>query len=292
MTRLRRRWGRAIAQPKVSPWRRSLHLRRVPSGVWPRRLRGPGCCARSSKSDWSWLQNRPTRRPAGRLRSTPPRRPSNPKSNLGWRWPAAAGGRGQVRRGLLPPAPGGRSLRWPRGLTDHSATGQASPDPRGGADGGDRLGSGGDHALKARPSGQRWGYVKAHGCPQEAKRLVGCWQEKLAPPSISPEAYDLVIDPSHLWLTIHESAAHGSEAGPRASGSRPAPTPTPTGCSRPDLIGAGEWAGGASPALAGSSRSPASAALACAGPHPASVGVGETAPEARQKRQSLAGAWM
>jgi TldD protein len=35
--------------------------------------------------------------------------------------------------------------------------------------------------------------------------------EKLAAPSVEAGVYDLVIDPSNLWLTIHESIGHATE---------------------------------------------------------------------------------
>ncbi len=63
----------------------------------------------------------------------------------------------------------------------------------------------------ARPVGRGWEYVEAHGFPTEAVEMVSWLEEKLASPSVSPGAYDLVIDPSNLWLTIHESVAHGTE---------------------------------------------------------------------------------
>ncbi|MFT4247998.1 MAG: TldD/PmbA family protein [Pseudomonas sp.] len=36
-------------------------------------------------------------------------------------------------------------------------------------------------------------------------------QEKLKAPSVKPGKYDLVLDPSHTWLTIHESIGHPLE---------------------------------------------------------------------------------
>ncbi|MGA7173250.1 MAG: TldD/PmbA family protein, partial [Candidatus Dormiibacterota bacterium] len=63
----------------------------------------------------------------------------------------------------------------------------------------------------ARPVGRGWEYVEAHGFPTEAAEMVGWLEEKLSSPSVSPGPYDLVIDPSNLWLTIHESVAHGTE---------------------------------------------------------------------------------
>jgi TldD protein len=63
----------------------------------------------------------------------------------------------------------------------------------------------------AKPVGRGWEYVERHGFPAEAEEMVGWLAEKLASPSVAPGAYDLVIDPSNLWLTIHESVAHGTE---------------------------------------------------------------------------------
>ncbi|MQA84619.1 MAG: TldD/PmbA family protein [Streptosporangiales bacterium] len=35
--------------------------------------------------------------------------------------------------------------------------------------------------------------------------------EKMASPSVEPGSYDLIVDPSNLWLTIHESIGHATE---------------------------------------------------------------------------------
>jgi TldD protein len=35
--------------------------------------------------------------------------------------------------------------------------------------------------------------------------------EKITAKSVDPGKYDLVLDPSHLWLTIHESVGHPTE---------------------------------------------------------------------------------
>ena len=61
------------------------------------------------------------------------------------------------------------------------------------------------------PVGRGWEYVEAYGFEREAPQLVEWLREKLASPSVSPGPADLVIDPSNLWLTIHESVAHGTE---------------------------------------------------------------------------------
>jgi TldD protein len=47
--------------------------------------------------------------------------------------------------------------------------------------------------------------------PGELAALPGLLAEKLAAPSVTAGRYDLVIDPSNLWLTIHESIGHATE---------------------------------------------------------------------------------
>lgn len=45
----------------------------------------------------------------------------------------------------------------------------------------------------------------------EVERIPEWLTEKLASPGIEPGRYDLVIDPTNLWLTIHESIGHATE---------------------------------------------------------------------------------
>jgi TldD protein len=45
----------------------------------------------------------------------------------------------------------------------------------------------------------------------ELARIPELLAEKLAAPSVEPGAYDVVVDPSNLWLTIHESIGHATE---------------------------------------------------------------------------------
>jgi TldD protein len=63
----------------------------------------------------------------------------------------------------------------------------------------------------AMPMGTGWEYMEGHGFQDEVGLLVEWLKEKLVAPSVSPGAYDLVIDPTNLWLTIHESVAHATE---------------------------------------------------------------------------------
>jgi TldD protein len=46
---------------------------------------------------------------------------------------------------------------------------------------------------------------------EELARIPGWLAEKMAAPSVEAGTYDLVIDPTNLWLTIHESIGHATE---------------------------------------------------------------------------------
>ncbi|HLI53345.1 MAG TPA: TldD/PmbA family protein [Acidimicrobiales bacterium] len=65
----------------------------------------------------------------------------------------------------------------------------------------------------APPAGRGWEYVQGAGWDWdgELERLPELLAEKMAAPSVEPGSYDVVIDPSNLWLTIHESIGHATE---------------------------------------------------------------------------------
>ena len=65
----------------------------------------------------------------------------------------------------------------------------------------------------APPAGRGWEYVGGEGWDWDGElgRLGDLLAEKLAAPSVGAGTYDLVIDPSNLWLTIHESIGHATE---------------------------------------------------------------------------------
>jgi TldD protein len=65
----------------------------------------------------------------------------------------------------------------------------------------------------APPVGRGWEYLTGTGWDwqRELDELPGHLAEKLAAPSVEPGSYDLVVDPSNLWLTIHESIGHATE---------------------------------------------------------------------------------
>jgi TldD protein len=65
----------------------------------------------------------------------------------------------------------------------------------------------------APPVGRGWEYLLGDGWDWESEvaALAGLAIEKLSAPSIEAGRYDLVIDPTNLWLTIHESIGHATE---------------------------------------------------------------------------------
>ena len=65
----------------------------------------------------------------------------------------------------------------------------------------------------APPVGRGWEYLDGTGWDWDAEldQLPGWLAEKMAAPSVEPGRYDLVIDPTNLWLTIHESIGHATE---------------------------------------------------------------------------------
>ena len=63
----------------------------------------------------------------------------------------------------------------------------------------------------AAPRGAGWEYVAGLRLVEEAREAAPQAREKLAAKRIAPGRYDLVIDGTNLWLTIHESVGHATE---------------------------------------------------------------------------------
>ncbi len=65
----------------------------------------------------------------------------------------------------------------------------------------------------APPAGRGWEYVTGAGWDWDGElaRLGDLLAEKMAAPTVAAGTYDLVIDPTNLWLTIHESVGHATE---------------------------------------------------------------------------------
>ena len=65
----------------------------------------------------------------------------------------------------------------------------------------------------APPVGRGWEYLAGTGWDWDAEltAIPELLAEKMAAPSVDAGTMDLVIDPSNLWLTIHESIGHATE---------------------------------------------------------------------------------
>ncbi len=76
----------------------------------------------------------------------------------------------------------------------------------------------GDHGFEsmrtlAQPAGYGWEWMRndLYDWDREIAELPSLLAEKVVAPSVEAGRYDLLIDPSNLWLTIHESIGHATE---------------------------------------------------------------------------------
>ncbi len=65
----------------------------------------------------------------------------------------------------------------------------------------------------APPAGRGWEYLTGTGWDWDAElaQIPELLAEKMTAPTLETGSYDVVIDPSNLWLTIHESIGHATE---------------------------------------------------------------------------------
>src|SRR3954470_8265447 len=83
------------------------------------------------------------------------------------------------------------------------------------------------------PRGMGWEYVESLKMPVNAERWASLAVEKLKAKSVEAGQWDLILEPTNLWLTIHESIGHATErdtprppsALPPAAGQPPTPPP-------------------------------------------------------------------
>ena len=66
-------------------------------------------------------------------------------------------------------------------------------------------------SFQVNPVTAGWEHVEASGMLQRAEQLANDAVEHLSAPSVEPGPKDLVLMPSHLGLTIHESIGHSTE---------------------------------------------------------------------------------
>jgi TldD protein len=65
--------------------------------------------------------------------------------------------------------------------------------------------------AEVTPAQGGWEYVTGSSLKKDARRLAEDAVEKLRAPSVDPGKKDLILMPSNLWLTIHESVGHPTE---------------------------------------------------------------------------------
>jgi TldD protein len=51
-------------------------------------------------------------------------------------------------------------------------------------------------------------YNKSYDIIEDATMAAQQAKQMIAAKSVEPGKYDMVLEPSHLWLTIHESVGH------------------------------------------------------------------------------------
>ncbi len=61
------------------------------------------------------------------------------------------------------------------------------------------------------PRGSGWEYIESLNMPGNAERWGSLAAEKLTARSVDVGRYDLILHPTNLWLTIHESIGHPTE---------------------------------------------------------------------------------
>jgi TldD protein len=61
------------------------------------------------------------------------------------------------------------------------------------------------------PRGSGWEYIESLNMPGNAEKWASLAAEKLTARSVEVGRYDLILDPTNLWLTIHESIGHPTE---------------------------------------------------------------------------------
>jgi TldD protein len=67
------------------------------------------------------------------------------------------------------------------------------------------------YSEELAPRGQGWEYIESLNMPGNAERWASLAAEKLTARPVAVGRYDLILDPTNLWLTIHESIGHPTE---------------------------------------------------------------------------------
>ena len=75
------------------------------------------------------------------------------------------------------------------------------------------VGAGGfqQYTEELAPRGEGWEYVQSLDLAGNSAKWAALAVEKVGAKSVEPGRYDLILDPTNLWLTIHESIGHPTE---------------------------------------------------------------------------------
>ena len=65
------------------------------------------------------------------------------------------------------------------------------------------------HPIAGRQGG--WEYVETAPLVADARHIAELAVEKLKAPSVTPGKRDLILEPTNMWLTIHETIGHSTE---------------------------------------------------------------------------------
>ena len=67
------------------------------------------------------------------------------------------------------------------------------------------------YSEELAPRGEGWEYIEGLDLPGNAERWASIAAEKLTAKRVEAGTYDLILHPTNLWLTIHESIGHPTE---------------------------------------------------------------------------------
>ena len=67
------------------------------------------------------------------------------------------------------------------------------------------------YSEELAPRAAGWEYIQSLNMPGNAAMWAALAVEKIGAKSVDPGRYDLILDPTNLWLTIHESIGHPTE---------------------------------------------------------------------------------
>jgi TldD protein len=67
------------------------------------------------------------------------------------------------------------------------------------------------YSEELAPRGQGWEYIESLNMPGNAEKWASLAAEKLTAKTVDPGRMDLILEPTNLWLTMHESIGHPTE---------------------------------------------------------------------------------